>query len=550
MEQQDEVIVPATLDEDGVRVHTATMTPTSDVRCKVVNAKLQGVVPVVFVPGIMGSNLRFIEGKKAAWRPPNASLSLSGVFQLLSAMVTWIPKGPQQRQKILNPAVVEPDPDGPIDVGNSGLTEKIARQRGWGTVMSSAYHGVMITLQRDLNAMVERGEITDWWRDHGLLPPAEFGEETGQTELTCKELEHARNYRFEVWGGGYNWLQSNRDSGKQLRDWIANTVLPFYREKNQVAEKVILVTHSMGGLVARGVRLAEREAGIGPDASVVLGVAQGVEPSTGSPAIYHHCRCGYEGPAQLILGRNAREVTAVVANAPGALELAPSMKYGTDWLEVRSEAGVALRKLPVSDPFEEIYKSTEWYGLVPAFNTKYLDLSTNVGDTKDVGYEESRTNYNEALDRVSEFQQMIGDGYFQHTHVHFGDDDGERSYERAIWQGDVPSIEAGARITPLSDDHNGRIRVNDNSRAEVRFQKASGPGDGTVPTRSGTAPKGENIRSRFRHGRNGRGAHNLNRKSKPDGYEHQPSYNDPRAQWATLYGIVKLVQEAKWHGKV
>lgn len=75
MEQQDEVVVPATMDTDGVRVHVATLTPTSDTREKVLNAKLQGVVPVVFVPGIMGTNLRFMDGKRPAWRPPNAVLS-------------------------------------------------------------------------------------------------------------------------------------------------------------------------------------------------------------------------------------------------------------------------------------------------------------------------------------------------------------------------------------------------------------------------------------------------------------------------------------------
>ena len=62
----------------------------------------------------------------------------------------------------------------------------------------------------------------------------------------------------------------------------------------------------------------------------VLGVVHGVQPATGSSTIYHHMRCGYEGIAQVVLGRNAGEVTAVVANSAGALELAPSAEYGKD----------------------------------------------------------------------------------------------------------------------------------------------------------------------------------------------------------------------------
>jgi hypothetical protein len=31
------------------------------------------------------------------------------------------------------------------------------------------------------------------------------------------------------------------------------------------------------------------------------------------------------------------------------------------------------------------------------------------------------------------------------------------------------------------------------------------------------------------------------------GDDHQGSYNDARAQWATLYGIMKVAQLADWH---
>lgn len=141
-----------------------------------------------------------------------------------------------------------------------------------------------------------------------------------------EELLKASRYQFDVWCAGYNWLQSNRQSALDVRDYIENTVWPFYQKEydldpEQMSRmKVILVTHSMGGLVARALtQLHGYER--------VLGVVHGVQPATGSSTIYHHMRCGYEGIAQVVLGRNAGEVTAVVANSAGALELAPSAEY-------------------------------------------------------------------------------------------------------------------------------------------------------------------------------------------------------------------------------
>ena len=134
----------------------------------------------------------------------------------------------------------------------------------------------------------------------------------------------------------------------------------------------------MGGLVARALtQLHGYER--------VLGVVHGVQPATGSSTIYHHMRCGYEGIAQVVLGRNAGEVTAVVANSAGALELAPSAEYreGRPWLFLCDAQGQVLKDIDGKpraypqnqDPYEEIYKSSTWYGLVPEQNAQYLDMS-------------------------------------------------------------------------------------------------------------------------------------------------------------------------------
>ncbi|MFX5747526.1 hypothetical protein ABTE19_21620, partial [Acinetobacter baumannii] len=79
----------------------------------------------------------------------------------------------------------------------------------------------------------------------------------------------------------------------------------------------------MGGLVARACaqlpEMAER----------ILGVVHGVMPALGAPATYKRIRAGFEGAGQVVLGRNAAECTAVMANAPGPLELLPTAQYKT-----------------------------------------------------------------------------------------------------------------------------------------------------------------------------------------------------------------------------
>ena len=62
-----------------------------------------------------------------------------------------------------------------------------------------------------------------------------------------------------------------------------------------------------------------------------------------------------------------------------------------------------------------------------------------------------------------------------------------------------------------------------------------------MPIDSGQAPKRANIKASFRHGNLGKGINN----SKA-GYDHQSSYNDVRARWATLYSILRLAQHANW----
>jgi len=567
-ENPEEVIIPAIRDEQGRRVHRTRLTPREDTRVKVLLAKKPAPIPVVFLPGIMGTNLRNKESKDAVWRPPNTSLRPGDIVDAIGAILVWWSRGPKARQELLKASDVEVDDRGPIDPGKSGLPETAARLRGWGKAHRMYYHPFLARMEELLDHIVIQRELQAWWREEGMREPADYGEELNQARaLSEDELTRVSAYQFDVWCGGYNWLQSNRQSAQDVRDYIDHTVLAYYREYGIVSAeqadkmKVIVVTHSMGGLVSRALtQLLGYER--------VLGVVHGVQPATGAPAIYHHMRCGYEGASQIILGANAGEVTAVVANAPGALELTPTGKHrgGRPWLFLRDEAGQVIRDADGQprayprrqDPYEEIYKSAAWYGLVPAQNTKYLDMSSSASENNK---RSPRMAFEKRIEAVAEFQDTLSArGYHPETYAHYAADDaaGMHSWREVIWQGNPETLEApGAKP---KDDGNGNyngwfqrdapavVPTNPRWTAQGQDEYGSG-GDGTVPTDSGQAPgkaRGRGgvpaVRASFRHGSKGEGRYNTAK-----GYEHAESYGDARAQWAALYGVIKIAGLADWH---
>ncbi|MGA3703919.1 esterase/lipase family protein [Ralstonia nicotianae] len=542
----EDVVIPRTRDLDGKPVYETHLTPTDDSRPKVIETKLPAVIPLVFIPGIMGTNLKNKKTGEAVWRPPNMSLNLADILGVVSALATWGFKGPKTRQRILKAEDLTVDDSGSIDTGKSGLHKETARKRGWGSVLRTSYNPVMALLEARTDHIVAGRKLQSWWADEALRQPAEFGEETGRpTALTEEELTRAARYDYDVWCAGYNWLQSNQQSAEDLKQYIENTVLRHYREQKPPvpAEKVILVTHSMGGLVARALtKLVGYEN--------VLGVVHGVQPATGAPAIYHHMRSGYEGPEQLILGANAGEVTAVVANSAGALELCPTFDHrgGKPWLFLQDEQGnvvndadgLACAYPRGGNPYEEIYKNPAWFGLVPEQNTKFLDLSEEHAEAR--SEISPRKGFEDLIDRVAGFHRSFAGKYHDETYAHYGADGTKamHSWQDIVWRGDVASF------TKLDftagDDGNGSYRRS-GFRGAPNLTPVSGKGDGTVSVFSGEAPRDAGIKASFRHGSDGKGAGNAGRK----GYDHQSSCNDTRAQWATLYGIVKIAQLADWH---
>ncbi len=63
-------------------------------------------------------------------------------------------------------------------------------------------------------------------------------------------------FEFPVHVFGYNWTASNGLAGQKLAAEI-DRVIQLYRDMGRYCDYVILVTHSMGGLVARNACMQE-----------------------------------------------------------------------------------------------------------------------------------------------------------------------------------------------------------------------------------------------------------------------------------------------------
>lgn len=532
------------------------------------------VLPVVFVPGIMGSNLMDLAGDPV-WR---LDTGLGGVPWSLARKVA--PMGPGRRQRSMHPDRTEVDPNGQVPhtaVGTiAGRTrrerEAVYRRRFWGEVGDSTYHPYLQWLEDQLNG---QGLNPAMWASfsyaHPMMSaapaPGHLGPEPelmrgqemvvrgmapGTSEkpvvpLMSDDLLKRARARMPVYACGYNWLASNAVAARQLRDRIRHII--DVEGRRGTCEQVLLVTHSMGGLVAR------RCASLPGMGDVIAGVVHGVMPAVGAAVAYRRCKVGMRDEdfkAGLVIGSNGREVTAVFAQAPGALQLLPSHQYRSGWLKFKDVQGRELEPAPTGDPYAEIYlRRDRWWGLV---REEWLRPTG--------GMPVSWADYEENIGEARDFHDALRGSYHPNTYVYYGADDDVASFETVTWSmrqglppdsGLPPSAQAvrdmdaagvrdsgsnplyvGGRLEVVTGAGLGVPATYQSSYWELVAERQDGGGDGTVPTSSGGSPmrhasQPASIRQQFRL----------------VGFKHEPSYNDEGARLVTLHCIQKIAAEAK-----
>jgi pimeloyl-ACP methyl ester carboxylesterase len=500
-------------------------------------------IPVIFIPGIMGSNL-ISEQDKAAWRPPN------GGGEKVGELKARVRQKPAERQRQLNPETVKVwNRTESVTLGTNypALDSAEAGRRYWGEVFADGYLPFLRILEDRLNYPFEdiSGENPDAPKRVKAWDDAIAGDQphpwtpvTGFEVLTDGEFANRfGKIYFPVFACGYNWLKSNDDSAdlvvKRVDEVIARISKSCYFKK---PEKVILVTHSMGGLVAR--RAAQK---LGDK---VLGVVHGVMPTEGAPVTYRRFKAGTEASwdglvgwlgnlgAAAVLGWDAADITCVMANASGPLELLPTKRYPPGWLKVTDgKKTIALPKAG-GNPYSDIYgKSTDdcWWGMVDP------DLIDPGKLLKLKPQETPHGAFRNNLQIAEAFHDTIAGYCHGQTYAHYGDDPKQPSFVSVTWRtnGDLSSFTDEDVLTA----HRGEVDLLGPTEAKIdktsvrfKLEGKDGPGDGTVPAPSGHAVADlHGIRTVFR-------LQGLK-------LEHADSYKNSTVHNTVLYAIGKIAQQ-------
>lgn len=521
-------------------------------------------LPIIFVPGIMGSNL-CNKNNVPVWLLD----SLGGVPKDLVA--AWAGRRAGVRQKILHPDRTQVYKFGAVPAPNPtlGIDSEEYTRRGWGEISQLSYHEFLLWLEKKMNN--ERNPLK--WSDfknssvddgfpHNVkpgtkIPPGLVMRMEGVPELaenghpvkpvTSDELLRRAKFSYPVYAFGYNWLCSNEDGADDLRKRIKE-IIAENNTTHVKCSQVLIITHSMGGLVARACAQL-------PDmAESIVGVVHGVMPAIGAAVAYRRCKVGMADEdfvAGLVIGSDGKEVSAVFAQAPGALQLLPSEEYGAGWLEIEDPLtghGVAL---PRCDPYEEIYLEKEkWWGLI---NEDWLSP---------IGGEAIKWNkYVLNIKHAKIFHRKIAGYFHPNTFVFFGGGSEKKSFAKITWKikkgispgganilhkiPELPHLSVrgggsnnlyvgGERVSRTTGRGDSSIFLEKElSYWEIRCALQDSAGDGTVPLISGGHPRrraGTQILQQF----------------ELPGVAHEPAYRDySTVRQVAYYAVTKLTALAK-----
>ena len=410
-----------------------------------------------------------------------------------------------------------------------------------------SYGRVLSSLEAQLNRMYRQGKLEDSWQalikqvnglfnDHSQNNAAQERRDLsarpqnhakGWSPLTEADLKAASRYWFPVHAFGYNWLQGADDTGKALAQRIRD-VIGNYAGQGYACSKVILVTHSVGGLVAR----AACHPKVGGAEKSVLGVVQGASPTAGAPALYQRMRTGHAKGIFLefvknkmaeIMGADAAQVTPVLGNSPGALALLPTAAYPAGWLAIDG-----AEALPKANPYAEIYQERHaWWRLV---REELLNPAKN-GNPGQSKWDE----YLEILDK-SEFLHMktLGNTHHTNTYAHYSTAPDDEAVAGVRWRYLTNGLNRTAPTEPAQ-------LVQDNLKGDVRVRAADGishsfelkrtgrtKGDGTVPSVSAAVSDNP---ARFSAALGIR-------------FDHADSYEHPDVLALTLHNITRMAAQA------
>jgi pimeloyl-ACP methyl ester carboxylesterase len=356
------------------------------------------------------------------------------------------------------------------------------------------------------------------------------------------ELEKLSAYQYPVYACGYNWLQSCGVSAIRLEKRVLS-IIAWWQARRHECRQVILISHSMGGLVARA--CAKRI----PDK--IAGIVHGVMPALGAPLAYRRIACGTEttNPANgavddyaatkfaAIAGRTTNDTTPVMAASPGALELLPNNRYPRPWLLVRvirssgsQETAYDYVHLPgAGKDVYDLYRDTSsWYRV---FNLALADPARHYvrrpGGANRV--------FADAISAAANIHRELGDYYHPTTFAYYGEDSNHPAYGKIRWVARAGTATAapltaaniaGAGLIEQAVDGARTVEVEKRHRLTFAPEPQDAAGDDTVPHQSGAGP-----------------ATKVSQVFPTRGYRHQSSFQDHNILLLSRFCIVKIVQK-------
>jgi pimeloyl-ACP methyl ester carboxylesterase len=207
------------------------------------------VVPVIVLPGVMGTRLELGAGLPR-WDPNSALTMLRWLRANAGAKLAGL--------DFRSPATIIADHSDPS-----------RQRRGWGALVADVYEPLLLGLERGLSG---RHPCED---SPGFVPTS-----------------------HPVWAFGYDWRQSNAVHAARLSAFIDSVL------EAEGATSAILVTHSMGGLVARAALPLIRDK--------VLGIVHTVQPAVGAVAAARRVHTGYHPSIDSQLGELFQELAEAV----------------------------------------------------------------------------------------------------------------------------------------------------------------------------------------------------------------------------------------------
>lgn len=341
-----------------------------------------------------------------------------------------------------------------------------------------------------------------------LQNPKSFGASKGEA-ISQGDLIKISKCWYPVHAMGYNFIQSNAISAKTIAERIRGLV-EGYNNCGFKCDEIILVTHSMGGLLARALIHPKYGNLTNKKEINILGIYHNVMPTVGAGSAYKRMRFGFKetwGPINTmtaeIFGIDGKHATAILANAPAPLEMLPGMKYGLNWLKVINKEGKLLYSWPneKESALESIYLQPEkkWWRLLNPDWVNPANLRSDEGG----GIDKVRKR----IETAFKFSQSIESTFHEPTYASYCGSKEYPSYGEVVFKV-IDGLGSGLfdfsdkfippspeKWTLVSDDAKGEIKVKAGSRTlTLKLQKASDPGDETVPLqRSASHTKGGNF---------------------------------------------------------